>query len=183
MHLLWLIYTNVQNIFQDASIVLHRPAKVLGGCLAAARVNRDIVRAAVFVDGLRVLDGKVDGALFEVTRGITARTQRLVYQAIGACQRFLRTVDKKFLDVPPLTRETARLLGVKPPDMQLLYPFLPLFEDGLGAGLISMFLAHYAVVLGTEFGAELPRPIASVIQRKSDDDYNNRHDNDYQDCG
>lgn len=153
--------------------MLHGPAKILSGCLAAAPVNCNIVRAPIGFDDLRVFYGEVAGALFELSRRITACSQRLDYQAIGAVQGLLRMVDEKFLNSPPFRRGTARLLRAKPPDMQLLDAFLPLFQDGLCARLISVFLAHYAVVLGTESGAKLPRPVRSVIHRKSDYDNNN----------
>jgi hypothetical protein len=79
-----LIYTNFQNIFQDASIVLHCPAKILCGGLAAARVDCDVVSGSVVFDCSRVFYGNVDRALFEVSRRIPARRHCIAYQAVGA---------------------------------------------------------------------------------------------------
>src|SRR5918997_2286288 len=112
-------------MLEERPIVDHRLSQVLRrGCSPLVRY-RDVVRRAVVVDNMRMIDGDVGRALFEVVDRVTAIPHYEDDQSVGLLHRLLRLIDETGLSLPPRARVALTSGGIEGPDLELLPALLP----------------------------------------------------------
>src|SRR5579872_6935895 len=99
------------EVVDQGAVVDHRLAQVLGAGLAAAVAQHHLVRRAVILDGLGVIDREVLEALVEVAIRIAARRHDLAKQVVGAGGRVARVIDETALNVSPRCPEAGLVLS------------------------------------------------------------------------
>ena len=106
----------------------------------------DVVRGAVVLNDLGVVDRDVGRALLEVGHRVPALIHDLGHEPVGVADRRGRVIDEPCLDGPPTGAEPRASVGLERVDRQLLDALLPLRERRLRAALAPVLVDRPGVL-------------------------------------
>jgi hypothetical protein len=164
-----------QQVLEQLAIVDHRTSEIFGRRFASSFANRNVVRNAIVLNHVAVVDGDVRCALLKVSDRIAAHLHQIRDEAIGFDDSALRVIDKPRLILAPSFRKVIAVLRREWTDLEVSHAVDALGQLGFGVPRIAM-LSNEPFVFRSELRSKL---ICAALLREHerDDHHRERHQN------